>query len=115
MGRDGTGLGRTIAAVLRGGTIIAVLGIGAGFGLAILDGAGSPGPTPVIDAIRGGGPDALIGLGLLVLTLTPLVALAAAALILARSGELRPAGMAAVVVVLLAGSLALAAALGPAI
>jgi len=76
--RPGAGgdLGRAIAIVLRAGTISAVAGIMAGFGLVLLDGSAGPGATPLVDALRAGGPDAFIGAGLLVLTLTPPAALA---------------------------------------
>ena len=111
----GAALGRAIVTVLRAGSIVAVLGLAAGFGLALLDGSADPGGTPVIDAIRGGGPDALIGAGLLALTLTPPAALATAAIVLSRAGERRRAAVAGAVLVLLLGSLGLAALLGPAI
>ncbi len=108
-------LGRTIATVLRAGTFLAVLGIGAGYALALAGGSSDPGSTPVVEAIGTGGPDALIGAGLIALTVTPLAALAAAAIIFARAGERRPAAMAGFVALLLGGSLLLAAVLGPTI
>jgi hypothetical protein len=111
----GRGLGPAIATALRAGSLVAVIGIGAGFGLSLLDGSSAPGATPLIDAIRGGGSDALIGLGLLALTLTPPAALAVAAAVLYRAGEVRPAAVAVAALVLLLGSLALAALLGPTI
>jgi hypothetical protein len=111
----GRGLGRTIASVLRAGTVVALVLTAAGFLLGMLDGSAGPGPQPVIEGIGGGGPDALIGAGMLVLTLTPPAALAAAALVLYRAGERRRALAAGVVLLLLAGSLAVAVAVGPAI
>jgi hypothetical protein len=95
--------------------LLAVLGIGAGYALALAGGPADPGGTPVVEAIGRGGPDALIGVGLIALTVTPLAALAAAALVLARAGERGPAAMAAFVALLLGGSLLLAAVLGPTI
>jgi Protein of unknown function (DUF1634) len=106
-------LGRAIASVLRGGTLLAILATGAGFALGLLDGSSGPGPQPVVEGIRAGGPDALIAAGLLVLTLTPPAALGAAAVILYRSNERRSALVAGVVLLLLAGSLAVAALVGP--
>lgn len=108
-----TALGPTIARILRGGTLLALLTSAVGFAWSLADPAGAPGPQPVVEGLRGGGPDALIAAGLLVLTLTPPVALAAAAIILARSAERRRAAVAAAVVVLLAVSLVVAALVGP--
>jgi hypothetical protein len=108
-------LGRMIALVLRLGTLGAVVGLAAGFGLGLLDGGEGPGPTPLVTAIRSGGPDALMAAGLLILTLTPPAALAAAGIVLHRAGERRRAIVAGAVVVLLAASLGVAALIGQSI
>ncbi|HEY8171097.1 MAG TPA: DUF1634 domain-containing protein [Candidatus Limnocylindria bacterium] len=111
--RAGTDLGRAIALVLRGGTILAVAGIGAGFLLAIFNDA-EVGPAPLVTMLRAGGADALIGAGLLAMTLTPAAALVAAAVVLARTGERRRAIIACLVLLLLLVGLAAAALLqGP--
>jgi hypothetical protein len=111
--RPDTRLGRAIALALRAGTLIAVACLAVGFGLTLFDGAGGPGSTPIVDALRFGGPDALIAAGLLALTLTPPAALGTAAVILELGGERRWALLAAGVVLLLLGSLAIATALAP--
>lgn len=116
MGRQaGRDLGRAIASVLRAGTLTALVAAAAGFALAVVGGSAGPGPQPLVTGIRGGGPDALIALGLLALTLTPPVALAVAAHGLWRNGERRHAVTGTVVVLLLLASLAVAAFIGPAI
>ncbi len=102
-------LGRTIAVVLRVGTVLAVAGIGAGFLLALFLDSPSPGSAPLIDMLGSGGPDALIGAGLLTLTLTPAAALVAAAVAFERNGERRRAILTVVVLALLLVSLAAAA------
>lgn len=114
-GAVGGELGRSIASVLRGGTLAALAATVAGFLLGLLDGSDGPGPQPVIEGIVGGGPDALISAGLLILTLTPAAALAAASLVLHRSGERRRALVAGLVLLLLLASLAVAALVGTAI
>jgi len=108
-------LGRTIALVLRLGTLGAVIGLAAGFGLGLLGGEPGPGPTPLVTAIVDGGPDALMAAGLLILTLTPPAALAAAGIVLYRAGERRRAVVAGLVVFLLAASLGVAALIGQSI
>jgi hypothetical protein len=107
-------LGRGVAIALRVGTAVAVAGIGLGYLVAALDGSTGPGPTPAIDLLRGGGGDALIGVGLIVLTLTPPAALVVAAVSLWRMGERSRAVTAGAVIGLLAASLAVAVAIGAA-
>ncbi len=105
-------LGRGIAAVLRGGTLLSVAGVVIGLGLAIVAGGAGPGPTPVLDMLRHGGGDALTGAGLLALTLTPPASLVVAAVALARAGERTRALTAAVVLVLILASLVAAVVIG---
>jgi hypothetical protein len=105
-------IGWGIALVLRTGTILAVAAIGAGALLAVTSGAHGPGPTPVVGMLRGGGADALIGAGILALTLTPPAAVLVAATGLARAGERSRAAAAILVFVLLLASLVAATLVG---
>jgi hypothetical protein len=105
-------IGRGIALVLRAGTMLAVAGIGAGALVVAAVGEDGPGPTAVVDMLRGGGADALIGAGILALTLTPPAALLVAAAGLARAGERSRAATAVLVLVLLLASLVAAALIG---
>lgn len=111
MSADGRRLGRGVARTLRIGTLVAVTAIAAGFAAALQSGSG-PGPTPFADLVQLGGADALIGAGLLALTLIPVLALIVAAVELARAGERNRAAAAAGVLVLLAASLGVAALVG---
>ena len=107
-------LGRRIALTLRVGTLAAMALIGIGF-VAGLAGAGTPaGPTPLTEMIGGGGADALVGIGLLALTLIPGVVLAICAVTLWPLGERRNAIASLVALALLAGSLVIAVVLGAA-
>jgi hypothetical protein len=106
-------LGAAIVRVLRAGTLIAVVGIGVGYVLATAGDRPEPGGRPVTELIAAGGGDAMIGAGLLVLILTPAVALATAALVLARCGERRSALVGFLVVTLLAGGVLVGALIGP--
>lgn len=94
MSADGRRLGRGVARTLRIGTLVAVTAIAAGFVAALQSGSG-PGPTPFAELVQLGGADALIGAGLLALTLIPVVALAVAGYELARAGEWRRGAAAA--------------------
>lgn len=80
-------LGSPIARVLRGGTLVAVTVVAVGYVLGLIAGDDGPGTTPLLALLTSGGADALIGAGLLVLTLVPLVVLAVAAIGFARSAE----------------------------
>ncbi len=80
-------LGSPIARVLRGGTLVAVTVVAVGYVLGLITGDDGPGTTPLLALLASGGADALIGAGLLVLTLVPLAVLAVAAIGLARSAE----------------------------
>lgn len=111
MSADGRRLGRGVARTLRTGTLVAVTAIAAGF-LAALQSGGGPGPTPLAEMTRLGGADALIGVGLLALTLIPLVALAVAAVDLVRARELRRGAVALLTLGLLLAALVSAVVIG---
>jgi hypothetical protein len=105
-------LGRGTATVLRVGTLVAMLAIGGGFLAALLDGGASPGPTPIVELAGRGGADAIIGIGLLGLTLIPVAALGVAFAALGRNGERGRALTAGSVLLLLGASLVAAALIG---
>ena len=109
--RDVPGWG-SVAAMLRGGTIVAVVAIGLGLAWALVADTTAPTNLTVVDLIAAGGPDALLAIGLLALTLVPIVALLAAAWVFARSGERRGLVVSVAVLVLLLVSLVASAALG---
>lgn len=111
-GRDAGELGRGIAAILRVGTIMAVLTIGVGFIVASMTGLPSRGGRPLTDYLTVPGPDAPIAVGLFALTLLPMIAIAYAARAFARSGERHRLVMSLVVLALLGASLIVAAAVG---
>jgi hypothetical protein len=105
-------LGRGIAAVLRVGTLVAMAAIGIGY-LALLATGEDPGRRTLINLVGRGGAPALLGLGLLVLTLVPAVALGVAAAGFRQGGEDRRVATALAVVALLLGSLVVAIAVAP--
>jgi len=105
-------LGRGIAAILRVGTALAILVIGIGFVIASMTGLPSQGARPLIDFFVDSGPDTQIAAGLFALTLLPLIATCYAAWVFAAGGERRQLVTTLVVLVLLAGSLGVAAILG---
>jgi hypothetical protein len=107
-------LGRGIAAILRIGTVLAVLVIGIGFLVASMTGLPSRGSRPLIEYVTDSGPDSQIAVGLFALTLLPLVTLAYAARVFARDGERGPLWTTLLVLALLVASLVVAAVLGPA-
>lgn len=109
-----TELGEGIAAILRIGTILAVLVIGIGSLVASMTGLPSTGARPLTDYLTRTGPDAPIAVGLLGLTLIPLVVLAYAARGFARSGEREHFVTTLVVATLLVASMAVAIVIGPA-
>lgn len=102
-------MGRGMATVLRAGTLLAVAGVGIGLGWALIRGGEAAPAAPLLDVLARGGPEALIGAGMLVLTLTPLAALAVATAWMWRAGE--QATMATVTLVMLGASLVAAAVL----
>ena len=101
-------MGEGIAAVLRYGTVVAIAFVGTGYLLALVGGDVRTGPVPATDLIAAGGPSALVAIGLLGLTLIPVVMLATAAAGLALRRERRMAVASVVVIVLLLGALATA-------
>lgn len=102
-------LGRRIAAVLRGGTLLAVAAVGVGFVLGLIDGGPGPGARPIVELIGGGGPDAFIGAGVLGLTLLPVLVALVAAVTFGAAGERRHGLTSLAVLALLVGSLVTAA------
>jgi len=75
-----------IALVLRVGTYVAIGIVGIGYAVGLLAGSGE-GQRPLVDLIGAGGAPAIIGAGLLGLTLLPVAVLAAAGIGFARGGE----------------------------
>ncbi|HEX5041058.1 MAG TPA: DUF1634 domain-containing protein [Candidatus Limnocylindria bacterium] len=108
--RDLRDIGPPIARTLRIGTLLAVACIGAGYVLEALTGQSATGS--IIELIANGGVGALIGLGFLTLTFTPLVAVAVAAVLLAQRRERGRALAASLAFGLLLASLFAAALLG---
>lgn len=107
-------LGEGLAAVLRVGTILAVLIVTTGFVVASMTGLPSRGRRPLVEVVFGAGPDAPIAIGLLALTVLPVIAIAYAAWFFARAGERVQALTAVAVLALLLGGLAIAIVVGPA-
>ena len=105
-------LGAGIAAVLRVGTLVAIAAVGVGY-LAILASGEHPGSPTLVDLLRGGGAPALIGIGLLGLTMIPAGVLAVAALGFWQQGERRRVATALVVLALLLASLGTAIVVTP--
>ena len=105
-------LGRGIATVLRIGTMVAVVAIGIGY-VALLATGKDPGAQPLVQLVGEGGAQALLGLGLLSLTLIPALALAVAAAGFRQRGEQRRVATSLAVLALLLASLAVAFVLTP--
>ena len=108
-------LGRWVAWILRAGTLAAIALVVVGYGWAAVAGQAHPRAAPVLDEVAGGGGDAVTAVGLLTLTLVPVVVLVVAGIAFARSGERRMAVTTGVVALLLVGSLATAAVIAAAI
>ena len=108
--RDLPDIGLPIARTLRIGTLLAVVCIGAGYVLEAFTGRSASGS--IVELIGDGGVGALIGVGFLALTLTPLAAVAVAAVLLARRREAGRALAASLAFGLLLASLVAAALLG---
>jgi hypothetical protein len=105
-------LGDGLAAILRVGTIVAVLTIAVGFIVASMTGLPSRGGRPLLNVVLGAGPDAPIAVGLLVLTFLPTVVIGFAAWHFERVGERWRAVMAVGVLLLLLAGLVLASIIG---
>lgn len=110
-----TELGEGIAAILRVGTILAVLVIGFGFLIASMTGLPSRGARPLTEYVVRTGPDTPIAIGLVGLTLLPLMVLVYAARGFARTGERERLVTTLVVIALLVASLLVSFLVGPAI
>ena len=104
-----------VAGVLRWGTLAAVAVIAAGFVWATVSGQPASGTRPVVDEIGSWSGDALTAIGLLALTLLPIVVLSAAAAAFWRANERRMTVVTLGVAGLLIASLAAAAIVGPSI
>ena len=89
-----------IAAVLRLGTLAAVVVIGIGY-LMLLASGDAPGTQPLLELLPGGGGGAVVGIGLLGLTLLPVGVLAVAATGFWRRGERRELALSLLVLGLL--------------
>lgn len=108
-------LARWVAAVLRWGTVAAVAVIATGFGWATLSGQRAGGTRAVVDEIASWSGDAVTALGLLGLTLLPIVVLGAAATAFWLARERRMTAVTLIVAGLIVASLAAAAVVGPVI
>lgn len=113
-GRPGE-IGRWIAALLRYGTLGAMALVAGGWAWSALASQDPGGPRPVLRQIAEGGGDGVTALGLLALTLVPIVVVGAAALGLHRAGERGRALTAVGVGILLVASLVVAAVVTPSI
>ena len=105
-------LGRGIAGVLRIGTLLAIAAVGIGY-LAILASGEEPGSPTLVNLLRGGGAPAVIGIGLLGLTMIPAGVLVVAAIGFWQQGERRRVATALVVLALLLASLGTALLVTP--
>lgn len=101
-------VGEGIAAVLRYGTVVAIAFVGTGYLIALVGGAARTGPVPATALIADGGPSALVAIGLLGLTLIPVLMLCTAAVGLVLLRERRMAIASLVVILILLGALATA-------
>ena len=108
-------LARWVAAALRYGTLGAVALVAIGFAWATVAAEPRGGTRPVAEEISRASGDAVIGIGLLALTLLPVAVLLVAVAAFRRAAEHRMVGVTAAVAVLIVASLAAAAVFGPAI
>jgi uncharacterized membrane protein len=105
-------LGAGIAAILRIGTLVAIAAVGVGY-LAILASGEDPGSPSLVDLLADGGAPALIGIGLLGLTLLPAGVLVVASIGFWQQGERRRVATALIVLALLLASLGTAIVVTP--
>jgi hypothetical protein len=105
-------LGAGIAELLRVGTLVAISAVGVGY-LAILASGEDPGSPSLVDLLRGGGAPALIGIGLLGLTMIPAGVLIVAAIGFWQQRERGRVATALVVLGLLLASLGTAIVVTP--
>lgn len=108
-------LARWIATVLRLGTLAAVAVIAAGLGWATIGGQPRSGTRPVIEEIGAGGGDGVTAIGLLALTLLPILMLCVAAAAFGGARERRMVVTTLGVGGLIVASLVAAAVIGPSI
>ncbi|MGH2357163.1 MAG: DUF1634 domain-containing protein [Candidatus Limnocylindria bacterium] len=109
-GADGSILTRWLARTLSGGTLVAVLGVAVGLGLAAVSGQRlEGGGAGLLDVLRRADAASIVGAGLLALALVPMLELAVAAIAFAREREHRYAVISAGTLLMLV--LGLAAAL----
>lgn len=105
--RRDEGFGRLVALPLRYGTVVAVIviaiGLVAGFGEPVELGVRRP--VPLLEAVGSGGALGVVSIGLLVLSLVPLVMAITALIGFARRREERYLGATALVCALLVASL----------
>ena len=94
-----------IAAVLRYGTVVAIAFIGAGYALSLSNGAARSGARSALELLSEGGSSTLITIGLLTLTLIPVVMAGVAASGFVSLRERRMASASLLVLVLLVGAL----------
>lgn len=93
-----------IGAVLRFGTLAAIAAVGIGY-LLLLESGDAPGIQPLLELLRDGGGGAVVGIGLLLLTLLPIGVLVVASIGFWKRGERRGLVVTLVVLALLALSL----------
>jgi uncharacterized membrane protein len=93
-----------IGAVLRFGTLVAIAAVAIGY-LLLLDSGDAPGTQPLVELLSDGGGGAVVGIGLLVLTLVPIGVVGVAAAAFWKRGERRELVVTLVVLALLALSL----------
>ena len=97
-----------IAAVLRYGTVIAIAFIGAGYALGLTGGNARTGAQPALELLAEGGSSMLITIGLLTVTLIPIVMAGVAASGFASLRERRMVSASLLVLLLLVAALATA-------
>ncbi len=100
--------------MLRTGTIVAMVAIGIGY-VALLATGEDPGTVPLVQLVGEGGAQALLGLGLLGLTLIPTAAVAVAAAGFRQRGEQRLVVISLAVLSFLLASLAVSVVLTPSV
>lgn len=91
-----------IAAVLRLGTLAAVVAIAIGY-LMLLASGDAPGTQPLLELLPAGGGGAVVGIGLFGLTMLPVAVLTVAAVGFWRRGEQREMALSLLVLALLVG------------
>lgn len=97
-------LGDGIAAVLRIGTLVSMAAVAAGYAWLLASGV-EPGTRPLLDLVGAGGGGAVVGIGLLGLTLLPAGVLAVAVAGFVGHGERRRAITALIVLAMLVAGL----------